>query len=311
MARATNGTRGRKSTSGNQRGNGGASNGSSSGDSGSSTDTDASPGRIDGLSGIGGTVDGKDGNDGNDSAESEVHGGGSSVDSTDGTGSASGDGSGGGTGSSDRGSSDGSGTKRKRRTRAEIEAALASGIDDVKVHVPSDLSASKLGRRGRVKKADTVAAVAHGLDFLFSLPKYSLGEGYEFWGLQEAEKQDLAEKATLCLERLPQGKVSVIAKFIDQYMPFVAFAMAGYSTVAWRLELTKQTKAAREYASRTNGQSNGGVPAESNGTVDATGPSIQDQAIGSNAGSGEGIGLTTAAFGSAASLFTPPPHIAS
>lgn len=314
MASAINGKRTRSRSGGKPAGDtaGASVSGDTSGSSGS-----ADSGFIDGLSGFSGTADSENGNDGDGGEQSQIHSGGSNLDGADGVGSSGGSGDGTGSGS-DRGSSNGAG-KRKRRTRAEIEEALAHGVDDVKVRVPSDLSAAKLGRKKKgANKLATVQATGLTIGLGFTLAKYALGPGYEFWDLSDAEKDDLAAKTVAALEALPSSKSNKVLEWIVKQteiaMPFIALGLAGYATVGPRITLTKQLKAAQARETKANASNTPkahGTDTGVVGAIDGSGRAVQSEAPVSDPDSGNGIGVSSASFGSAAGLFTPPPHIRS
>jgi hypothetical protein len=143
-----------------------------------------------------------------------------------------------------------------------------------------------------------------------------LGPGFEFWELNDAEKKDLAEKAVACLDALPQGKSNKFIKFlldqVETITPFVAFAMAGYSTVSWRMELTRQVKAATPNGGPRVTGDNGQVGRDANGVSgDAhTGASGVQTPIDNGDPSGSnGSGIAAKPNGDVASLFAAPPHI--
>jgi hypothetical protein len=143
-----------------------------------------------------------------------------------------------------------------------------------------------------------------------------LGPGYEFWELTDAEKNDLAVKAVACLDALPQGKSNKFIKFlldqVETITPFVALAMAGYSTVAWRMEMTRQMKAATPKggprATGDNGQA-GRTASGVSGDAHTGASGVQAPTDNGDSTSGNGIGVAAKPNGDVASLFVAPPHI--
>lgn len=305
-----------RSTASRTGNSGDTDTGSGSSGPGSSGSADSGTGSIDGLSGIGGAAHGENGNNGDSGNESQVHSRGSNVDGAHGAGSTGGDGNAAGdTGNS--GSGDGAARKRGRPRNPDRSPELVPGavhIGDVKA--PSDLSYAKLGRKKKTaNKQSVVAGVGLGLDALFALQKYRLGPGFEFWELNDAEKNDLAQKFVACLDALPSGKankaVAWMVEQIERYAPFGALAWAGYSAVGWRIEMTKTVQATRRSVAndRNNSQQGDRNVASVNGAAHDTGAGIQAEAGSGHSDGSTGVGPTGAAPGDVASLFAAPPHI--
>lgn len=279
--------------------------------SGGSGSTNGDTGSANGIGGDGGLFSNEGGADGNDTERGEVHGGGRVGDSE-----SSSEPTGGSTGS-DRGNR-AARRGRGRPSNAEREASLASGnVPVTEIPAPADLSHTRLGRkRKKGNNASSVAAVGLALGLAFDARRYMLGPGFEFWELSDAEKNDLAAKAVACLDALPAGKSNKVIQWILQQVetvtPFVALAGAGYSTLAWRMTMTKQLKAAQRGGPRATGNNGANVEPSSNGVsgdANAGGNAVQTGVNSGDPTGGNGSAAPGRPNGDVAQLFAPPPHI--
>lgn len=306
---------------GNKRGSARPGNAASGDTTGSGDSSSTGSGSAAGISADGGGVESQGGAVDNGTGNGEERSGDGAIIGAVGVGA---DGSAAGSPASG-GDSNGTATSRGRgRPRKSPELVEGNPVIG-EIPVP-DISQGKLGRKRKPSKVNTQAAVELGLDAIFSLQKYRLGTGFEFWELQAAEKKDLAEKTVKCLDALPDGQASAViqwlAKQAEMYGPFFALAWAGYNVVAPRWIMTQQLQAAlAAERSKANGgtganghgQGAGVQPNSASGTGAPNGaghPVPGETAFGAE-GSGNGSGPTTAAFGSAGSLFAPPPHLTS